>query len=273
MAGLLAHPLGVEFVLVFGAVEEHAHVGIHAIDGEHEPNDHHYEAHIDDRAHRLEQGCHNHAQLRVVRDDSQGSNHAQHAKHFQRRDVCAGKQHVNDRGYHDKEVQAVPGVAQVRSIIHCEAESGNFENHFENEQVVEDAVELLTRLHDLMIVVVVDKVGLEGELGRRQGNEQHDKPIEVAMLLDIEDVAAEAAFSVEQIDGVFCLDLRPEILLVDLARSRFNHSLIDQKEPHSVVVHILHCLCVLLDLVVAPCETHFRLCLLLLLFILRFLQI
>lgn len=44
----LANPLGVKFVFILAAVEEHAHVGVHAIDCEHEPDDHNDKADIDD---------------------------------------------------------------------------------------------------------------------------------------------------------------------------------------------------------------------------------
>lgn len=84
---VLANPLCVVYVFLFRTVEKHAHECIHAVNGKHQPNDHHNESDISNWSHRFSQGSDNHLELWVVRYDSQGSNHTQHSQHFESRNI------------------------------------------------------------------------------------------------------------------------------------------------------------------------------------------
>jgi len=199
-AGVFARPLRSVLIHLLRTVEEHSHVGVHSVDGEHEPDNHDDDGHIDDRADRLEKGGDDHLELRVVRDDSQRSDHSKHSQHFQGWDFGAGEEHVDDGGGYDEEIELVPGVRHVTASIHGEAESDDLQDTLDDEEVVEDEVQFLRNLDDLGRFGLVDDVRFCGQFGRGEGDQQHDKTLEVAMFLDVVAVATETATAVEQVN-------------------------------------------------------------------------
>lgn len=196
---ILTNPLGVELVGLLRAVEKGAHERIHTINRKHEPDNEYDEGHIDDRADRLEQSRHDHLELRIVRDDSQGPDHAQHSEDFKCGDIRARQHHINVRCYNNEEVKFVPAVAQVATFVHGEAQGDHLKNAFDIEQVVEDVVELVADDFHGRVIRLVYHVRLHRKLDRTQRNQQHDKALKVVVFLNEVDVSAETALSTEEV--------------------------------------------------------------------------